>query len=63
MTPSHALSQVLDRPQLKLLHRTFGSLERGGNLPDALAVHEPHLDHLSLQIRKPLDELDRKSVV
>jgi hypothetical protein len=47
---THALSQVLQRPKLQLLHSSFGTIERGRDLADALLLDEAHLNHAPLEI-------------
>src|SRR5678815_3361294 len=54
---SRILTQVLERAQLQLLDRAFGSIERRGHLADSAVLDEPHLNHLPLRIRQAVHEL------
>src|SRR5438477_10191199 len=54
---THALSQFLQRAQLKLLDGPFGTVESGRYVADALLLDKPHLNHLPLQVGQPLDLL------
>src|SRR6516164_207168 len=53
----HALSQLLQRAELKLLDGPFGAVEGGRHLMDALLLDEPHPDHLPLELGELLDLL------
>src|SRR5215467_3769167 len=55
----HLGAQVLDRAELKLLHRAFAASEFRGNLSDALLLHKSHLNDAELGLRKPLNELEQ----
>src|SRR5229473_780842 len=57
VTATHPLPQVLQRPQLQLLHGAFRPAEHRRDLTDTLLLHESHLNHLPLHVRKPVHKL------
>src|SRR6476620_10253203 len=52
---THALSQLLQGAKLELLDGSFGAVQGGRHLADALFLDEAHLDHLPLRVGQPFD--------
>src|SRR6478609_1110820 len=52
---THALAEVLERPQLQLLDRTFGAIERRRHFANALLLDEAHPNDLALQLGQSID--------
>src|SRR5262245_59338998 len=57
---THALSKLLQRAKLKLFDRSFGAVESGRYLADALLLDEPHPNHPLLHLGQPLDFLKER---
>src|SRR6516225_2996707 len=56
----HACTQLLQRAELQLLDRPFGSLKALGYLANAFLFHESHHDHAALVRRKAFDQLKQR---
>src|SRR3954471_2900088 len=52
---THALAQVVERPQLQLLDGPFRPIEGGRHFANALLLDEAHPDHLPLHVRQPIE--------
>src|SRR5690242_7318683 len=61
MAGLHLRAQVLEGAQLKLFHRSFAAPQGVGNLPYALLLHKPHVNHAELRLREPLHQLEQHS--
>lgn len=61
---THALAEVLERPQLQLLDRTFGAIERRRHFANALLLDEAHPHDLTLQLGQSIDvSIERETLL
>src|SRR5712692_1363025 len=49
----HLGPEILNGPELQLLHRAFAAAQFLGDLTDALLLHEAHMNHAKLGFWKP----------
>src|SRR5262245_64225347 len=59
----HLSPQALNCAELKLLHRALAAAEFLCNFPDALLLHEAHVNHTELRFRKPAHQLEQHGAV
>src|SRR5579862_3832596 len=59
MSTLHLSPEILDSPELQLLHRTLAAAELARDFPDAFLFHEAHVNHPELRLRKPFHHLEQ----
>src|SRR5258707_104222 len=59
MSALHLCPQILDGPKLQLFNGPLAAAQRLGDLPDALLLHEAHMNHAELCFRKPIHQLEQ----